>query len=113
MEKKIYTLSVAEPWDFESPDGQNLIKGKIIKILTNQCVIFQTSHTLNFDNYTNNILVLTLRNNDVNFSELSNKRVLVNGNLLLEEYSDKLKENELKEKSKFIIIGSISLLMKG
>jgi hypothetical protein len=27
------TISVGEPWDFESPDGENVLKGRVIEVL--------------------------------------------------------------------------------
>ena len=31
MQAKKHFISVGEPWNFESPDGQNIINGTILK----------------------------------------------------------------------------------
>ena len=32
MKEEKYFISVGEPWDFESPDGQNIIRGNITSV---------------------------------------------------------------------------------
>jgi len=101
-------LSVSEPWDFESEDGKNLVNGRVLKILSTECIIFRARHTLNFDKQTGNILVLTPRHVGYHFSnELeSNASIPFNGSILLTAYSDDLTESDLLSNSEFVIVGS-------
>jgi hypothetical protein len=49
MREEKYFISVGEPWDFESQDGQNIIRGKIINIKDKEYLIFKSNHLLRFD----------------------------------------------------------------
>lgn len=103
-----YFISVGEPWEFESHDGQNIIKGSILSVKSNQCLVFKSNHCLKFGEFEGDILILTPRHNGNDFSNLKSELVVVNGSLLLNEYNTKLSDKELKENAKFEIIGSIS-----
>jgi hypothetical protein len=107
MKKEKYFISVGEPWDFESPDGKNIIKGSIINSLSSNCLVFKADHDLKFGELSGTILILTPRHQDNNFSDLRDKLIVVNGSLLLKEYNQELSEQELKDNSKFEIVGSI------
>ncbi|MFT3751289.1 MAG: hypothetical protein QM768_23460 [Agriterribacter sp.] len=108
MEKK-YFISVGEPWDFDSPDGQNIINGIIIKILSATCLIFKANYILDFNGISSNLFVLYPRHAESDFDDLKNgiDYVTVNGNILPMEYNENMNEDSLKENSKFVIIGSI------
>ena len=109
MEYKKYSISVGEPWDFNGPDGQNIIKGVVLKILSATCLIFKANNILNLKGVSGIFFVLYPRHAESNFDDLKNGAdfVTVNGNILLEEYNETMNEDYLKEKSKFVIIGSI------
>ncbi|RHX88592.1 hypothetical protein [Leptospira stimsonii] len=109
MKEKKYYISVAEPWDFVGPDGKNIIKGEILKIIDNNCVLFQTNYILNFENVGGDILVLSsrYRKNDHFINDTNGLDWTINvGLLLTKEYED-MNEPALKNHSKFIIIGSL------
>jgi len=107
MKHEKYFISVGEPWDFESQDGQNIIKGHILSIKSNQCVIFKSNYSLKFGEIKGDVLILTPRHKGNDFSDLAGELVVVNGSLLLSEYNTELSEKELQENAKFEIIGSI------
>lgn len=107
MEQEEYYISVGEPWDFESQDGQNVIKGRIISFRSNDCIVFKSNYCLNFDDVRGDVLILTPRHREHDFSDLINGMVVINGGVLLEEYNENLDEEKLKESMKFKIIGSI------
>jgi hypothetical protein len=109
MKKGKYFISVGEPWDFESPDGQNIVRGNILSIKSNQCLVFKTDHFLKFDGIESDILMLSPRNRGNDFSDLQNKLIIVNGSILFKEYDETLSEKELQENTKFVIIGSIRI----
>lgn len=108
MKKKAeYFISVGEPWDFESPDGQNIIRGKILSIVSNKCLVFKANHHLKFGETMGNILILTPRYESNDFSDLESELIAVNGGIFLKEYHEYLNEKELRDCAKFEIIGSI------
>lgn len=109
MEHRKYLISVGEPWDFNSPDGQNIINGVIFKILSDTCLIFKANYTLNLKEVSGKLLILYPRYAESNFSNLQNGDgyVPINGNILLKEYNESMNEDFLKDNSKFVIIGSI------
>ncbi len=43
MQPEKYFLSVGEPWNFESQDGQNIITGKILIVKSNECLVFKSN----------------------------------------------------------------------
>ncbi|MDR2915260.1 MAG: hypothetical protein LBV74_10590 [Tannerella sp.] len=114
MEKKCSIL-IAEPWDFDSPDGENIIRGKIIKIISAESLIFKSDHKLSFKNYTGDLFVLHPRFKDCDFSKFSNdiiKKGLagINGGIIIEKDIDKLSgydKNTLDNISIFAFIGNI------
>ncbi len=106
MKKQLYYLSVGEPWNFETPDGQNIVKGEIIKNVDDNCLIFQSNHILQFDNIKGNILVLSPRYKKPDFSSLSTEDININGGVLTTSYEN-LTSEELFKDSKFVIIGSV------
>jgi hypothetical protein len=109
MQQKKYFISVGEPWDFDSPDGQNIINGIIVRILSATCLIFKANYILNFKGVTGSFFVLYPRHAESDFDDLKNGNdyVTVNGNILPEEYNENMGEDYLKANSKFVIIGSI------
>jgi hypothetical protein len=107
MKKEEYSIIVSEPWNFESPDGQNIIKGSILNIKSNQCIVFKSNYYLQFDEIKGNILILTSRHYGVDFSNFNDERLAFNGSVLLIEYNEQLNENELLKNTKFVIIGSV------
>lgn len=46
--KKIHTITIAEPWNFESPDGKNIIRGIILSIVNSYLLVFKANYLLNF-----------------------------------------------------------------
>lgn len=109
MQQKQYFLSVGEPWNFDSLDGQNIINGRIVKILSATCLIFKANYILDFKGVAGNFFVLYPRHAESNFDDLKNGEgyVTINGNVLTEEYNENMDEDYLKVNSKFVIIGSI------
>ena len=109
MDQQEFYISVGEPWDFESQDGQNIIKGKILKIINSKCLIYKTNQLLDFKGEKGNVLILYPRHVDSDFSDLNKGAdfVTINGSLLLVDYMDDLDEQELNQNSKYFIIGAI------
>jgi len=107
MKKEKYSILVSEPWDFESPDGQNIVRGNILSVKSNQCLVFKANHYLKFDSIESNILILSPRHYGIDFSNLNDKRLTFNGSLLFKDYDESLSEKELQENTRFVIIGSI------
>lgn len=109
MKSKKYYISVGEPWDFNSPDGQNIINGVIIKILSSTCLIFKANYVLNFKGHLGDVFVLYPRHLESDFSDLESKKdyITINGNMLIANFEESMGEKELKEKSEFVLVGSI------
>ena len=109
MNEKKYFISVGEPWDFNSPDGQNIINGVIIKILSASCLIFKANYVLDFNGHLGDLFILYPRHSENDFADLKNETnyVTINGNLLIGGFDENMSEKELKEKSDFVLIGSI------
>jgi hypothetical protein len=104
-----YYISVSEPWDFEGPDGGNIIKGDILQIVSPTCIIFKSNSGLKFDDNEGNLMVLSPRHYESDFQDLSMSKVLVpiNGGLFLGQFNENLTEKDIREKAHFSIIGSI------
>lgn len=107
MKNEKYLISVGEPWDFESQEGQNIIRGSLLSIKSNQCLVFRSNYHLKFGETEGDVLILTPRHAGNDFSDLPNELVVINGSLLKIEYDTELSERELLENAKLEIIGSI------
>ncbi len=105
--KRTYTITIAEPWDFESPDGKNIIKGIILSIVNSYLLVFKANYLLNFHGISGDILILSPRFNNGNFENIATKEIDVNGGLFLDNYSKSYEESTLKENSKFVLIGTL------
>lgn len=100
-----YIISVSEPWDFKSPDGENVIKGEVINKKDDYFIVFKSDYYLEFNGVKSNILILKPR--CYNFSTLGDKIITINVGLLYQQYNEFLSQKELEDKLKFVIIGSI------
>jgi hypothetical protein len=106
VNRKDYDILVSEPWDFESLDGKNLIKGEIIDIVSENCVIYRTNHKLQFENNEGNILILSPRHQGHNFENIIDEKLTFNCGLLMPNIELTESENVLKTNSKFVLIAS-------
>ena len=86
---------------------ENIIRGSILCRKSNQCIIFKSNDYLQFGDIEGNILILTPRHHGYDFSNFHDGIIAFNGSILLMEYNEQLGESELKENSKFVIIGSL------
>ncbi|AVQ13036.1 hypothetical protein [Leptospira santarosai] len=110
MKKKKYYISVGEPWDFTGPDGENRIKGEILKIINQDCLLFKMNHHIEIKNMKGNIMVLFSRHRDNNFYETAeNLDWTVNGGLLVTDEYENMNEKELEKNSIFSIIGGLHI----
>lgn len=107
--KKKYTITIAEPWDFESPDGKNIIRGTILSIVNSCLLVFKANYLLNFDGISGDILILSTRLKDGNFENIATKEVDVNGGLFLIDYNDQMEKGKLKDNCKFVLIGTLDI----
>lgn len=108
MKNRSYIITVSEPWDFNNSNNENIIRGNIINIVGDNCLLFKAIDVLNFDNIKGDILVLLVRSGDINSFLDFGTTISINGGLLLSEYRENLSINFLKENSKFVLIGSLS-----
>ncbi|EKT87845.1 hypothetical protein [Leptospira santarosai] len=109
MENKSYYISVGEPWDFVGPDGKNIIKGEILKVFDINCVLFKANHKLRIKDVEGDLLILSSRyKKDDHFNGNDNKLDwTINVGLILTNNYEEMNKDDLKEKSKFVIIGSL------
>jgi hypothetical protein len=103
-----YYISVGEPWDYEGPDGSNIIKGEILKIVSKDCIIFKASQPIELDNIRSSIIILRSRHVGIHFTELEeNKPWTIGGSLMLSDLYEEMSEKELENNSKYFIIGGL------
>lgn len=105
--KKIYTITISEPWDFESPDGKNVIKGIILSIINRCLLVFKANYILNFYGVNGDTFILSPRFKDDNFDNIETKEVDVNGGLLLDDYNEIVQTSLLKDNCRFVLIGTL------
>lgn len=104
--KEKYKITVSEPWDYESVEGKNIITGQILKKVSNQCVVFESSFPLVFGSIEGNLLILFPRFGEERFNTNLDE-ISVNGGLLLINFDNSLDEAILEKNSKFVIIGRL------
>lgn len=101
-------IIISEPWNFESIDGKNIIRGKVIDNLNDTCLVFEANYDVFFENYSiGRIFILYSRSNNP-FTDISHKNgIQVNGGLLLVDYDSNKDSDYLKSNSKFVFIGTL------
>lgn len=104
-------ITIGEPWNFEGPDGNNLIKGRILRNINDKYIIFMSDYEQKFNQIAGRIFILSTRySNDsfsVFFKDSQKESISINGSLLTEKNICSLDEDEIAKKSMFIFIGSI------
>ena len=104
-----HRVIVSETWNYEGPNGPNLIRGKIARKLSNKCLIFQASTQLHFGNLVGEFLILSPRYVKEVFGD-DQPSVSVNGRLLLSELDLELEEIAEEHNAKFVITGVLEKL---
>lgn len=104
---KTYTITIAEPWDFESPDGKNIIRGIILSIFNSNLLVFKANYLVNFEGVSGDVLILSPRLKNKNFENIATEEIDVNGGLFFDYYKEKFEESNLKENCKFVLIGTL------
>lgn len=104
--KKIYTIKITEPWDFESPDGKNIIQGTIF-LVNSYLIVYKANYLLNFDGLSGDILILSPRFGG-DFENIATTEVEVNGGLILDNHRKNYDESKLKKNSMFVLIGTLN-----
>jgi hypothetical protein len=102
-----YKILVSEPWNYKGTAGDNLIVGKVIKVLSPIGVIFKSDHLQNFDGTTGTLLLLKARYEKQVLNIEHNYVGTVGGGLILiDDYKAK-DEKYLEANSKYVLIGSL------
>lgn len=105
--KREYKIIVSEPWNFESPDGKNIIIGTILSIINSHLLVFKANHLLNFDRMNGDILILSPRFKDTNFDSIVIQEIEVNAGLFVNDYNGEMEASKLKDISNFVLIGTL------
>jgi len=104
-------IGVGNPWDFTGPDGDNLIIGKLIKIVTPDCAIFQSNHSISVGGVTGNLFFLSSRyqNYDIysSFAEINLWTCGVGIYTGSDDTYLNMHRQQLEENSKYVIIGGL------
>lgn len=105
------SVSVGEPWDFEGPDGQNIIHGSIVKFLNDRCALFKADHMQHFRAVSGDTLLLLVRHYGYDFSELRPgvSYISVNGCMLMDEREEETDVDALIAGSTFVLIGGVDI----
>lgn len=107
METVKYKIIVSEPWNYDGPDGQNLIVGEILKPLSSNCIVFLSNNLIEFGNQKGRILVLRSRYKEGLLERSGKYRGTVNGGLLLPENFEGKDEKYLEEHCEFVLTGTL------
>jgi hypothetical protein len=100
-----YTITVSEPWDYESPNGTNAIHGRLVKEVSSDCVIFKSDVELDFDGHKGKLLVLQSRYENKLIKHNGSYHGTVCAGLLLSEKLN-VPLSTLEKNSKYVFIGS-------
>jgi len=102
-----YIISVGEPWDFNSPDGENIIKGSL-EIKSEKFAIFRLNYEIELKQIRSNILILHPRYENENFYKLKNNSVLtINAGIISPYEYNNLLLDEVNAKAIFVIVGTL------
>lgn len=108
MNKDGYYISVSDPWDFVGPDGKNILKGVLMKIISKDCVIFKSNSLIEIDKVKGDIFVLLSRHQGNHFNKIADKGFWTIGvGLLLTNSYEGMDKDQLEQNSKYVIIGTL------
>ena len=100
-------IQVSEPWNFKNSNGENIIRGRVIRIIDESFFIFKTDYNVVFsEKLSGNVLILQPRHTGVyeNIDKIS-----INGALFLGQYNDNIQKEDLLRESEFVLIGTLFL----
>ncbi|SHE77095.1 hypothetical protein [Dysgonomonas macrotermitis] len=108
MNQQNCEIIISEPWNFESIDGKNIIRGKIIDNLNDTCLVFKANYDVSFEDYLigRNFILYSRSNHSFTDIGLKN-RIQVNGGLLPLDYDYNEDFEYLISNSKFVFIGTL------
>lgn len=109
LKNNAYYISVGDPWDFSSPDGENIINGSLINTCSKTYLIFKANYVLNFKKGSGDYFVIFPRYLNEDFTSLlngSSTDVTINGSLLPNDFQT-LQNEDLINHSLFVITGSL------
>ncbi len=101
-----YKLSVGEPWDFQGVDGKNTILGRVIKEINETTLIFEAYKEQSFEEGKGKFFLLKARYSKEKLVNDNEYGGIVNGFLILEDFSDK-SIKEIEKISRYVIIGGL------
>ena len=108
MTNSNYYISVSEPWDFVGPDGNNIIKGKIFKILNQDCIIFKSNSLIEIDKVKGDMFVLLSRHQNIHLNNIVDKGFwTISAGLLLTNSYIEMDKNQLEQNSEYVIVGTL------
>lgn len=111
MKTEKYKITVSEPWDYDGPNGPNMIHGVILKEVSANCVVFEADSELEFHRDKGRFLFLKSRyeNEALKRSKNDDYNGVVGGGLILANELDAPPE-VLETKSKYFLIGTLEKL---
>lgn len=101
-------LSISEPWDFEAPQGGNVLEGRILKRLNSKMLIFEATKETCFKGLTSRYWLLSARYEKQTF-ESEPYQGTVNGAMLPTLPADDDNLTAIQKSSVFAIIGSLQV----
>jgi len=101
-----YVIIVSEPWDYHSPEGDNLIKGNVLKRFNRSTLLFEAEGRFTHKETAGTHFLISTRFNEDEFGKEPFDAV-VNVELLQHAPSGKERLEELRKISEFVIIGRL------
>ena len=103
--KQQVTIKVAEPWDFTSPEGDNIFSGVVseyINSVNGEAYLIKNNRTFILNGISVNYVVAMYRNKSI---DCKNVNIAYIPDDLVNQFK---KLESIKDKLKFIIIGSLA-----
>ena len=98
-----------KPWNFRGPDGSNLILGKVIKEISNTCIVFEADREIEFkENKGRKLLLSTRYEGETLKVEGGYGGVITGGFLQTDDFNKSC--GSLEAESIYVLIGSIEKL---
>ena len=101
-----YEIVVSEPFGYKNTFSENIIYGKIIKVLSPLAILFQSDFQLEFDGSEGSILLLKTRYEGQTLTIQNSFQGTVGGFILTSDYDNK-DLNYLESHNKYVIIGGL------
>ena len=102
-------VSVGEPWNFRSSDGDNVIFGRLMKILPDSAWLVESSSTVSVDARRGHMMLIRPRYVGESLGTVNGDQGIAVNVALFDDDTENVHEQASGKQPQFVIVGSVRL----